>query len=231
MTFAETMRALETAGTEQARKIYRRHGARDPMFGVSFAVLGKLQKKIRTDHALARALWESGNVDARNLATMIADPTQTTATELEGWVNDPRSGFHSGLLARNVIVRTAFAREKALKWIKSSRPETAQIGWMVVSAGAERPGLFNDAELLGLLPVIEANIHTAANSVREAMNYAVIAIGIRNAPCRKAALAAAKRIGKVEVDHGETNCKTPDAAAYIMKTFAHRAAKGGELKE
>jgi hypothetical protein len=30
-------------------------------------------------------------------------------------------------------------------------------------------------------------------------------------------LAAAARIGPVEVDHGETGCKTPDAAAYIKR--------------
>jgi len=38
-------------------------------------------------------------------------------------------------------------------------------------------------------------------------------------------LAAAKRIGKVEVDHGETGCKTPDAAAYIRKVLDHRRKK------
>ena len=37
-----------------------------------------------------------------------------------------------------------------------------------------------------------------------------------------AALAAAKRIGTVEVDHGETGCQTPDAGPYIRKTVAHR---------
>ena len=41
------------------------------------------------------------------------------------------------------------------------------------------------------------------------------------------ATAAADRIGKVEVDHGGTGCKTPDAASYIAKTPAHYAAKGG----
>jgi hypothetical protein len=54
------------------------------------------------------------------------------------------------------------------------------------------------------------------------MNLTVICIGIRNAALRKLALASAKRIGKVEVDHGDTNCKTPDAAAYIKKTIAHQ---------
>ena len=37
---------------------------------------------------------------------------------------------------------------------------------------------------------------------------------------KKEAIAAAGRIGKVEVDHGKTSCKTPDAAAYIKKASA-----------
>ena len=49
------------------------------------------------------------------------------------------------------------------------------------------------------------------------MNRALIAIGRRTPPLRRAATAAAKRIGPVEVDHGETGCKTPDAVAAITK--------------
>ena len=41
---------------------------------------------------------------------------------------------------------------------------------------------------------------------------------------------AARRIGEVHVDHGETGCKTPDAAAYIQK-MADRAAKKATTKE
>ena len=36
------------------------------------------------------------------------------------------------------------------------------------------------------------------------------------------ALAAAQRVGRVEVDHGQTSCKTPDAAGYIRKTLERR---------
>lgn len=62
------------------------------------------------------------------------------------------------------------------------------------------------------------------------MNMALIAIGVRSARLAEAATAAAGRIGKVDVDHGETNCKTPDAASYIAKTRAHYAKKGGITK-
>ena len=71
-------------------------------------------------------------------------------------------------------------------------------------------------------------IHAAPNAEREGMNLAVIAIGCRSPGLRKAAIAAAKRIGKVEVDHGDTACKTPDAAEYIEKSWAHATSKGFE---
>jgi 3-methyladenine DNA glycosylase AlkD len=225
MTFAEVMQALEAAGSEQTRKTYRRHGAKDPMFGVSFAVLGQLKKKIKFDHALARKLWATGNVDARNLATMIADPQVVTAAELDRWSADDAISTITGLLARNLVIHTPFAREKAFAWVRSSKEWVAQTGWMVITAGAEKPGLFADDELLALLPQIEVRIHQEKNWIRDAMNRAVIAIGVRNAACQKAAIAAARRIGKVEVDHGDTDCKTPDAVAYITKTVAKRAAK------
>ena len=38
----------------------------------------------------------------------------------------------------------------------------------------------------------------------------------------------AKRIGTIEVDHGDTDCKTPNAAASIEKNWAHSKEKGFE---
>ena len=56
------------------------------------------------------------------------------------------------------------------------------------------------------------------------MNGALIAIGLRSPALRKKAVAAARRIGKVDVDHGETGCKTPDADSYIEKAGGRRKA-------
>jgi hypothetical protein len=67
------------------------------------------------------------------------------------------------------------------------------------------------------LGIIERDIHHRKNRVRDAMNSARIAIGIRNKKLEERALKVAKNIGKVVVDHGETSCKTPDATAYIRK--------------
>ena len=231
MNFNEVMQELEAAGSEQTRKTYRRHGAKDPMFGVSFAFLGQLTKKIKSDHALARQLWATGNLDARNLATMIADPAGATSSELDRWASVSDGTAFSGLLSRNLVVRSPLARTKAFAWMASKHVGTAEAGWLIVASGAERPGVFSDDDLLRLIPEIESKIHTAPNWVKAAMNLALIAIGIRNETCRKAGVAAAKRIGKVDVDHGDTSCQTPDAVTYIAKGVAHRAAKAARARE
>jgi hypothetical protein len=62
------------------------------------------------------------------------------------------------------------------------------------------------------------------------MNNALINIGVRNPKLEKIAIAAAGRIGTVEVDHGETSCKTPEAVSYIKKTVAHNKKKAAKKR-
>ncbi len=64
MELAEIMARLEALGTEQNRKVYRRHGAQEPLFGVSFGNLDKLRKELKTNDSLAEQLWSTGNTDA-----------------------------------------------------------------------------------------------------------------------------------------------------------------------
>ena len=83
MTFDEIMAKLKALGKAHTAKLYRRHGTGDNVFGVSFAEIGKLKKKIKTDHDLALQLWDSGSLDARILAAMIADPDKCKIGLLE----------------------------------------------------------------------------------------------------------------------------------------------------
>lgn len=224
MTPAETLQQLAAAGTAQTRKTYARHGIGPNMFGVSYATLGKLTRAIKRDHALALGLWASGNHDARVLATMIADPAQATAAQLHGWA----AACENCALAGAVATFTATApggAELAAEWCADHREFVTVAGWDVVAKLALASSL-PDAQFAAWLKTIEREIHAAPNYVRHVMNRAVIAIGVRNSKLERLAVAAAKRIGKVEVDHGDTNCKTPDAVAYIAKTKAHRAKRG-----
>ena len=111
------------------------------------------------------------------------------------------------------------------KWTVAKGEMIGCAGWHVLASLARENSDLTDAYLEKYLKTIESRVHGSRNWVKYAMNNALINIGVRNPALEKRAIATAKRIGKVEVDHGETGCKTPDAAAYIKKTVAHKKKK------
>lgn len=226
MTRDECMTALEREGTAQNRKTYARHGVTGPCFGVSYAALGKLKKAIKVDHDLAVLLWESGNHDARVLACMIDDPAAVTAAQLKAWAADLSNYVLTDALS-GLAAKSPHARACMTSWIKAKDEWRASAGWNVLAHLALADNGLPDSDFESMLARIESRILQAKNRTRHAMNNALIAIGSRNEHLAELATAAADRIGKVEVNHGETGCKTPDAASYIAKTRAHHAAKGG----
>jgi len=225
MNLKETLDALKAAGKEQTRKTYRRHGAGEDCYGVSTPDLTKLQKKIKQDHALAGELWASGNHEARILATAIADPQKLDSATLDAWAaslgNYIETGYLAGLAAKSPV-----ARETMKRWMESNVELTASAAWTILSHFAAE-GELSDAEAEEVLVRIEREIHGSQNRVRHQMNGALISIGGSKPALQKKALAAAARIGKVEVDHGDTGCKTPDAAGYIHKMVERRSVKAG----
>ena len=229
MTCAQAMKELKKMGTAQNRKVYARHGIGEKMFGVSFANLKKLQKAIKTDHELAVELWETGNHDAQVLATMIADPDRLNSATLDAWAKDLDNYGVTDMFS-SLAGKTPYARKKMEKWTKSDSEWIGRAGWGLLCKVAAHNEELTNEYFESYLSTIESDIHTSKNRVRDAMNMAVINIALRNSGMEKKAIAAAKRIGKVDVDHGETGCKTPDAIEYIKKTKAYRAKQSAKAK-
>lgn len=227
MSFQDTMSALEKAGSAQTRKTYARHGVPDPMFGVSFATLKALYKRIKVDQELAEALWSTGNFDARNLAFKIADPAGISSRELDRWAATPTASMCGGYVGY-LAAESSHGRAKADKWLAASDDSTRCAAWSLVAAMAMIDESTADSWFAERLVQIEKSIHSAPNMQRYLLNGALISIGCRNASLRKSATAAAKRLGKIEVDHGDTDCKTPDAVEYIEKSWARAKSKGFE---
>lgn len=224
MNLQEVMQELEALGTAQNRKIYKRHGASDNMFGVSFANLKLLVKKIKKDHALAKQLWDTGNYDAQILGMMIADPRQVTDVEAEAWVHSA-SSYATVDYVVELMAKTPFAREKAEQWLQSDDEWIGRAGWHLLSKLATLDQALPDTYFEPYLKTIERDIHTQKNRKREAMNNGIIAIGTRSMGLQEKALLTAKNVGQVYIDHGETGCKTPDAAMYINKAMTHKGAR------
>jgi 3-methyladenine DNA glycosylase AlkD len=224
MNFTEIRKQLKAMGTAQNQKIYARHGVDKPMYGVSYANLNKLQKAIKTDHDLALKLWNTGNNDAQVLATKIADPTQLNKSTVNQWVKE-LGNYQLADAFADLVSQSKYAQEKADQWHKQKDEWISRVGWALVSRLAIGKNDLPNAYFEPYLKIIKSDIHKRKNRVRESMNWTLICIGTRSATLEKKALSAAKVIGKVDVDHGQTSCKTPDATQYIKKTVTRNKAK------
>lgn len=217
MNAQEIVVTLRKLGKAERAALYKRHGAGDDVYGVLTSDIVKLQKKIKVDHGLAMELWATGNGEARILALQIADPAKLTRAEAERFLEDGPVPF-VGCYLSALVARSAIAEPVMRKWMKSRDEDAREMGYGVFAGRLKNDSAsIDDGDAEKVLLTIEKEIHRSPNRARHAMNVALIAIGVYKPALRRAALDAAKRIGKVEVDHGETYCKTPDAYAYIEK--------------
>ena len=218
MTFAQVMSELKAAGAEKTRKIYATHGAPEPMFGVQFGVLFKMQRRVRVDHDLALALWDTGNFDARCFAMKIADPAQITPATLDRWA---RAQYMRGLdlYIASLAVESPHGAAKGREWLASSDPVLRARGWTLAGVLSNRDESIPDDWFAARIADIEKTIHTVTDAERSAMNGALVAIGGRNPAMRKLVTAAAKRIGDVQSAKPTKNCKPTDIVGSIDKSW------------
>ncbi len=217
MNAKEILATLRRLGRPQTAAIYKRHGSGENVFGVLTSEIAKLQKKIKVDHALATELWRTGNAEARILALQVFDPQKLTKADAERLIDDGPAHFLACYLA-DLLARTSIAEETMRAWMKSPDELHREIGYGILGVRLkDDPDSISDSEAGRVLATIEKEIARSPNWARYAMNGALISIGVFKPALGKRALETAKRIGKVEVDHGETTCKTPEAVSTIEK--------------
>ena len=222
MNLNEVMSALEKVGSAQSRKIYSRHGAPENMFGCKVADMKTIAKKIKGQQDLAIELYSTGNADAMYLAGIGADGNQMKKTELNRWAREANWYMVSEYSVAGVAAEHPDAIPIANKWIAAKKEHVAAAGWNtyinVISTRDDSE--LNFKEIKSHLKMIEGSISNARNLVPYTMNGFVIAVGAYVEPLLGQAKATAKKIGKVDVEMGETSCKVPLATDYIAKIEA-----------
>ena len=219
MQFNEVMKTLKEMGTVQNRKEYESHGAGNNLFGVSYANLKKLFTKIQTNQKLADMLWAEGNTDAMILATMIADPKAFDIDKINIWIKDIRYHLLIDEFVSNIICYSKYEEELIDEWIESNDEYISRAGWNILINLAihnyEKP----DGYFVKYITLIEENMHKSKNRTREAMNNALISIGIRNDSLKRLAIEAAKTINKNDTAYEKTLLKPADSINFTVKSY------------
>lgn len=219
MTADEVLEQLRVLGSESIKKVLRKHGVREPFFGVRIGDMKPLQKRIQRDYQLAIELYATGIYDAMYFAGLIADDARMTKADLKRWANQAYGAGLPSATVPWVAAGNQHGYPLALEWIESPKEHVAVAGWSTLcSIVALREDAALDVPALKkLLARVQKTIHQQPNKVRYAMNNFLICLGCYVKCLTAAALQAAAKIGPVEVDMGQTACQVPDAAGYIQK--------------
>jgi 3-methyladenine DNA glycosylase AlkD len=225
-TAADILKELQSLAEPHIKKILHKHGIPDPLLGVKVEHLKKIQKRIKKDYQLALDLYDTGIYDAQYLAGLIADDKKMSVKDLQKWADKATTHALCGFTVAWVAAESNHGWDLATKWIDSKKPTIAGAGWATLTSlvSIVPDDKLDLPALKKLVARVQKEIHDAPNRVRYAMNMFLIALGIYVLPLSDLAIQTAEKIGKVDVDVGDTECKIPYAPDYIEK-----AKKRGNL--
>lgn len=162
--------------------------------GVSVPNLRKLARRFGPDHHLALALWGSGVHEARILATMVDEPAEVTARQMEEWIVGVDSWDVCDQLCGNLLDKTPFAVAKAREW--SGRPEefVKRAAFSLMAALAVHDKAAGDRVFERFLPLIGRGATDERGAVKKSVSWALRQIGKRDARLNAEAIATAERL-------------------------------------
>ncbi|MEY4904288.1 MAG: hypothetical protein RLZZ292_2103 [Bacteroidota bacterium] len=222
MNASSILDELCTLGSEQTKKTWLRHGAKEPLFGVKIGDMQPIVKRIKKNYALALELYATQNADAMYLAGLICDDKQMTINDLNQWVEKANWSMLSEYTVAWVAAESHHGWEVALQWIDQTEEHIAAAGWSTLSSWvAIKPDAeLNTVALQQLLQRVETSIHQYDNRIAYTMNNFVIAVGGYVAALTGDALRVSNAIHPVKVIMEGTACKVPTASTYIEKMQA-----------
>jgi 3-methyladenine DNA glycosylase AlkD len=225
MTVDEVLTKLKALGNEKVRQHNIKYGAGDNQFGVKMGDIRALSQKIKSDHELALALWVTGNIEARFLATLIIDPKRLPAADLERMVRSERFAQVIDWLHSYVIKERTDKEQLRQQWMHSDDVMCARLGWSLTSGRIARSP--EGLDVPALFDRIESEMQTAPPEVQWTMNTALAQIGINMPSYRARALDIGERLGVYRDYPVSKGCTSPFAPIWINEMVKRGSEKSG----
>lgn len=233
MTKTEVMALLKQHKNERGIANWKTRGEKGTglkSYGLGLTQLRKLAKQIGRDHKLAQTLWKSDYYDAKVLGLLIDEPKLITREQTEAQVEQLHGGYLAHVFSScdATLAKTKMAFEVCRDWLHSDDPDRRRCGYgLLYELSKKNPKGMDDEFLLERIEHIRTHIHQEEMWVREAMNTALMGIGKRNKLLNKAAIAASKEIGPVDIDYGDDNdCEPLDVLKHLTSDHVKQKFAG-----
>lgn len=222
MTLKETLAHLKSLANEKTHAHNKKNGAGDHQFGVRHGDIRKLAQTIKTNHPLAIALWETGNLDAQLLAILLMKPKSLSADEMDRMVRSVTFVQVADWLNSYVVKNHPDKEALRQQWMTSDSPWAARAGWSLTSERiAKSP---EGLDLPAILDRIESEMADAAAEVQWTMNFCLAGIGIHFSKHRKRAIVIGERLGIYRDYPVSKGCTSPFAPIWINEMVRRNSA-------
>ena len=194
MKVREATAALRIAADPSRKPGMARVGIRiDDALGVSLPHIRAIAKRAGTDPALADALWRTGIHEARQLATMVADPAALSAAQMDRWAAEVNS-WDVGDAAADLFAASALRDRKIHDWAAREEPFVKRLAFAMIARRAVSDRTASDAAFARYFALIRRGARDDRNQVTKGVSWALRQIGKRNRALNAAAIAQAERI-------------------------------------
>ena len=186
---------LQRRGTQRNREGMARYGIRSARaFGVSMATMRPLVTRLGRDHDLAIALWETGWLEARVLASFVDDPAQVTRAQMERWCRAFDNWAVCDSVCLHLFDKTPHAFDKVTQWSRRTREFERRAAFALLASLAVHDRRAPDDAFTSRVVLIESAATDERNFVKKAVNWALRQVGKRNAALNAAAVTLARRL-------------------------------------
>ena len=192
------LRSLKARASRRTRdEMGPRYGIHTPdAFGVMMRDMQKVAKGIGTNHDLALALWDTGNYEARMVASMIDDPANVTSAQMDRWCKSFDNWAICDTVCFKLFDRTPHALDKVARWAGKREEFVKRAGFALLASVALHDKKVPDEPFLKCLKLIEKAADDERNFVKKGVSWALRGIGKRNAKLQAAAIEVARRLAE-----------------------------------
>lgn len=217
MSLAEVLAELAALEDPKMRAANEKRG---DDHGINLSKMRALAKRIKTNHPLAKKLWETGETAPRLLALLICRPREFSADELDGMLRDTRPPKVNEWFVSYIAKKSPLAEEMRLRWFDDADPTVNAAAWSLTSERVvKRP---EGLDLGHLLDLIERDMKNAPSRPQWAMNETLAQIGIHNPDLRGRALKIGDDLQVLADYPTAPGCVSPFAPIWITEMSRRR---------
>ena len=196
-TVTNVLKWLDNAGSPKAVAGLARYGLPTTnAYGISVGTLRAYAKQIGKDHQLAMKLWKSGSLEARILASFVADPEQLTLAEMNAWCRDFDNWGTTDTACFALFDRSPLAWKVVTPWVRQKGEFQKRAGFVMMACLAAHDKSAPDAAFMKFFPMIEKGASDERNFVKKGVSWALRHLGHRNAKLHRAAMKTATKLSK-----------------------------------